>query len=70
MGEQGVQEGAEHAPLRGPHVEDQRVRVVVAYLHHLGSACQEVQVPVAQGGVQTHGPELSDELGGHYGVEN
>ena len=24
MGEHGVQEGAEHAPLWGPHVEDQR----------------------------------------------
>jgi hypothetical protein len=32
-------------------------------------ARQEVQDPVAQGGVQTQGPELSDELGGHYGVE-
>ena len=31
MSEQGVQEGTKHAPLRGPHVEDQRGRCVVAY---------------------------------------
>ena len=41
----------------------------MANLPHLGSAYQEVQAPIAQGGVQTQGPELSDELGGHYGVE-
>ena len=29
----------------------------------------QVQNPVAQGGVQTQGAELSDEFGGHYGVE-
>ena len=69
MGEQGVQERAEHAALWGPCVEDQRGRGVVTYLHHLGSARQEVQDQVAQGGVQTQGPKLSDELGGHYGVK-
>ena len=31
MGEQGVQEGAEHAPLWGPCVEDQRSGAVVSY---------------------------------------
>ena len=36
MGEQGVQEGAEHAPLWGPIVEDQRSGDVVSYLLHLG----------------------------------
>ena len=34
----------------------------------LGAARQEVQAPVAQGGVQTQGPKLNDELGGYYGV--
>ena len=48
MGEQGVQEGAEHAPLWGPCVEDLRSAGVVYYLHHLGAAHQEVQDPVAQ----------------------
>ena len=62
MVEQGVQEGTEHAPLRGPRVKGQRGGGVVAYPHHLGSACQEVQDPVAEGGVQPQGPELSDEL--------
>ena len=41
---------------------------VVSYLHHLGAARQEVQDLVTQGGVQTQGLELSDELGGHYMV--
>ena len=31
MGEQGVQEGAEHTPLWGPNVEDQRSGDVVYY---------------------------------------
>ena len=42
---------------------------VVPYPHHLGAAHQEVQYPVAQGGVETQGLELDDELGGHYGVK-
>ena len=31
VGEYGVQEGTKHAPLRGPRVEDQCGRCVVAY---------------------------------------
>ena len=65
MGVQGVQEGADHTPLWGPCDEDQRSGVT----HHLGVARQEVQDPVAQGGVQTQDPELNDELGGYHGVE-
>ena len=42
---------------------------VVAYLHHLGASRQEVQDPVAQGGVQTQGHELVKELGGYFDVE-
>ena len=68
MGEHGVQEGAEHAPLWGPSGEDQRSGVV-SYLHHLRAARQEVLDPVAQGGVQTQGTELNYELGGYYAVE-
>ena len=63
-----MQEGAKYSPLWGPSVEDQQSGSVVSYLHHLGAARQVVQDPVAQGGVQTQGPELSDELGGYYGV--
>ena len=62
MSEQGLQEGAEHAPLWGPSVEDQRSGGDVSYLHHLGAARQEVQDPVAQGGVQTQGLKLNDEF--------
>ena len=69
MGEQGVQEGAEHSLLQGPSVEDQRRGGVVSYLHHLCATHQEVQDPVAQGGVQTQVLNLDDELGGYYGVE-
>ena len=42
---------------------------VVSYLHHLGAARQEVQDPIAQGGVETQGHKLNDELGGYSGVE-
>ena len=69
MGEQGVQERAENAPLRGPSVEDQPGGDVVSYPHHLGVARQKVQDPVAQGGVETQGLELNDEFGGYYGVK-
>ena len=69
MGEQGVQERAQNAPLWGPSVEDQRGGEVVTYPHHLGAARQEVQYPVAQGGVETQGLELDDEFGGYYGVK-
>jgi hypothetical protein len=41
----------------------------VSYLHHLGAARQEVQDPVAQGGIQFQGLKLNDELGGYYGVD-
>ena len=69
MGEKRLQEGAEPAPLWGPSVEDQQSGGDVSYLHHLGAARQEVQDPIAQGGVETQGLKLNDELEGYYGVE-
>jgi hypothetical protein len=42
---------------------------VVSYRHHLGVARQKVQDPIAQGGVETQGLQLDDELGGYYRVE-
>jgi hypothetical protein len=36
ISEQGVQEGTEHTPLRGPCVEDQCGECVVTYPYHLG----------------------------------
>ena len=60
MGEQCTG-GAEHAPLWRPSVEDQRSGEVVAYIHHLGAASQEVQDPISQGGVETQGLKLSLE---------
>ena len=53
VGEQGVQERAENGPLWVPSVEDQRGGDVVTYPHHLGAARQEIQDPVAQGGVES-----------------
>ena len=47
MGEQGVQEGAEHTPLWSPSVEDQQSEDIVSYLHHLCAARQDVQDPIA-----------------------
>ena len=47
----GVEEGTKYAPLRGPNVEDQRIRNVVAYPYHLGASRQEVQDAVAEGHV-------------------
>ena len=62
MGEQGVREGAEHAPLWCPSVEDQQSGVVVSYR-------QEVQHPIAQDGVETQGLKFNDELRGYYDAE-
>ena len=56
LGQQGVQEGTKHPPLRGPRAEGQRGRCVVAYLYHLGEARQVFQDPVAEGGVLSQGP--------------
>jgi hypothetical protein len=39
------------AHRRDPRVEDQHGGCVVTYLNHLGSAHQDVQDPVAEGGV-------------------
>ena len=69
MGEKEVQEGAEHASLWGPSVEYQQSGGVFSYLQPPGEQPVEVQDPVAQGGVQTQGLKLNDELGGYYGVE-
>ena len=55
MGEQGVQEETKHVPLRGPVL---RVSVADMLLPPLARwvARQEVQDPVAEGGVQSQGP--------------
>ena len=60
--------GTKHTSLRGPGVDGQSGECVAAYPHHLGAVRQEVQDPVAEGGVQPQGPDLGDELGGDYSV--
>ena len=69
MGELLVQEGTKDTPLWDPCVKGQRGGSDVAYPNPLGSAHQEVQDPVAEGGVQTQSPKLGNELGGDNGVE-
>ena len=44
VGEQGVQEGTKHTPLRCPSVEDQCGRRVVAYPYHLGVRKSRIQL--------------------------
>ena len=51
MGEQGLKEGTKACTHEVPRFEEQCGRCVVAYLYHLGAARQEVQDPVAEGGV-------------------
>jgi hypothetical protein len=49
VGEQEVQEGTKHSTLRGPRVEGQRGRCVVAY-PHLGATRQEVSIQLRREG--------------------
>ena len=48
MSDQRVQEGTEHAPLRGPRFENLHGGCDVTYPYHLGAARQGVQDPVAE----------------------
>lgn len=64
MGEQGVEQWAEHTSLRVPRVESHCGGDVVVNTHSLWSARQDVQDIVIEGG-----PELGDKLGGNNGVE-
>ena len=44
ISEQGVQEGAKHASLRGPGVEAQRGRRVVSYPYPLGAVIRKSRI--------------------------
>ena len=69
MYEQEVQERTEHAALGGAGVECQVGGCGAAYPHSLGSARQEVQDPITDGGVEPKVSELGDRLQGHDGIE-
>ena len=56
-------------PCGAPVLRIRKVEVLFPTNTTRGLARQEVQDPVAQGGVQTEGLELNDKLGGYYGVE-
>ena len=51
MSEQGVQKGTEHGTLMGPVLRISMVDVLLPTLTTCGVARQEVQDPVAEGGV-------------------
>jgi hypothetical protein len=44
MGQQGAQEGTKHTCLRGPSVEGQCSRHVVAYPYHLGQPVRKSRI--------------------------
>ena len=71
MGEQGGKEGVEHAPFWGgaPELRVSKVEMLFPTFTTWGAARQNVQDPIAQGGVETQGLQLNDELGGYHGVE-
>ena len=64
MGEHGIQEGAEHASLWGPSVEDQRSGDVVSYLHHLGAAVRKSRTQLHRAGLRPRASSLMRSLKG------
>ncbi len=54
--------------LRSTGIESQGGGCGATYPHSLGSASQEVQDPITEGGVEPKVSELGDELGRHNGV--
>ena len=55
-------------PYGAPVLRISEVEVLFPSFTTCGAARQEVQDPIAQGGVETQGLKLNDELGGYYGV--
>ena len=60
---QRVQEGAEHAPLWGPCVEDQQSGGVVSYLNHLGEV-RKSRTQLHRAGFRPRVPSLMMSLEG------
>jgi hypothetical protein len=56
-------------PCGDPVLRISGVEMLLPTLTTWEAACQEVQDPVAQGGVETQGLEINDEFGGYYGVK-
>ena len=50
MGEQGVQEGTEHAPLGSSSVEDQRGRCIATHPHNWGRPARKSRIQVQRKG--------------------
>ena len=64
MGEQGALDRAEHAPLVRSSVAEGLLPTFTTW----GQPVRKSRISLHSWGVQTQGPELSDELEGHYGV--
>ena len=64
MGEQGVQERAENAPLWGPSVEDQQGGDVVSYPHHLGWPVRKSRTQFQRAGFRPRASSLMMSLEG------
>ena len=64
IGEQGVQEGAEHAPLWDPSVEDLRSGGDVSYLHHMGLAVRKSKTQLHRMGLRPMASSLMMSLEG------
>lgn len=69
VGQQGEEEGAQHTSLGGPCVQGDGTGCVAADPYCLWSLHQEVQLPIAQRGVEPQLVQFVDQLLGDDGVE-
>ena len=69
VGEEGVQEGAQHTALRDASVQGEGGGGAIVAPNRLRSVDQKVQYPVAEGGVDVQVPQFGDQSEGDNGVE-
>lgn len=69
VSQQGEEQGTEHTALGGPCAECDAARDVVADSNCLWPLTEEVQQPVAEGGVKPQLVQFVDELLWDYGIE-
>ena len=65
----GEEEGAQHTALWDASVQGEGGGGAVVDPNRLRSVDQEVQYPVAEGGVYVKIPQFGDQSGGNNGVE-
>ncbi len=69
MSQQGEEQGTEHTTLGGPCAECDAARGAVTDSYCLWPLTEEVQQPVAKGGVEPQLVKFTDELLWDYGAE-